>query len=601
MEDSEQRPGNSAPAGDETSRSCMGAMRHYVHGQISALRQDLKDRSEGKAGRGLFEDVNNLKASKTQALAKEQEVKFGDTFFGRLASHRYFEGITMTVILLNAVAIGVDADYNARFNRPESLYDGPVYFIVQDLFFAVYFSAELIIRFLGYRRKRKCFSDGWFVFDSFLVLLMDVETFILPFVGSSGMPNLSILRMLRLLRISRMAKLMRTFPELMLIVKGLGAAVRAVTWTFVLIMMVLFVCAIIFTSVYHQGLKSDEEIANKIESLFGDMSKSMFSLIIMGTLLDDVTFCADHIRASGNFYMLAAFVVFIILSSFMMLNMLLGILVEVVANTAEGEKAKEKNITVRKEMLKIVSDLAGDEPGIRRDQFLFLAFDKSVLKHLTELGIKESHFQHFSCILYGDVAADDNDESKLISAEEIVAMLFRLQPSQPLEGGDLATAEKAILEQRKMLRKRLSTLEGLVSMAGGDIAPSPSPSRPTSVIMANSPPVPPVQELDTLVLEGPPALERKPSEKKIFRKANSKESVTTSGGDNWSSWDGRGKITMELLGMLNRTDTSTLVDEIRRRHGFDDLETTGVPLEWFDDEMKTEMDSPNPAVSSEYS
>jgi len=237
-------------------------------------------------------------------------------------------------------------------------------------------------------------------------------------------------------------------------------------------------------------------------------------------------------------------------------------------------------------MLKIINDLAGDESGIDRLRFLSLASDATVLKHLTELGIKESHFKHFACLLYGDEAADDYDDSKLISAEVIVALLFRLQPSSPLEGGDLATAEKAILDQRKSLRKRLSTIEGFVSMAGGDISTTPSPSRPTSVIMAKSPPV---QELDTLVLGGAAALERNPSEKKIFRKPT-KESVTTSGGDNWSCWGGRGKITMELLAMLNRTDTRYLVDEIRRRHGFDDLETTGVPLEWFDDDMKTEMD-----------
>ena len=58
--------------------------------------------------------------------------------------------------------------------------------------------------------------------------------------------------------------------------------------------------------------------------------------------------------------------VFIVISSFTMLNMLLGILVEVVANTAEGglganimyarssqpgagEKHKEKNVTVRQD------------------------------------------------------------------------------------------------------------------------------------------------------------------------------------------------------------------------------------------------------------
>mmetsp|Transcript_93573 Transcript_93573/g.166479 ORF Transcript_93573/g.166479 Transcript_93573/m.166479 type:complete len:584 (+) Transcript_93573:159-1910(+) len=558
----------------------LAGCRNLVQRQIRNVQQDLKDRSEGKAGRGLFDDVNKLKESKTKVFEQEERAKWGDTFFGRLAENKYFEATTMGVILLNAVSIGIDADYNARFVRPVSLYEGPAYFIVTELFFAVYFTAELIIRFLGFRRKTTCFTDSWTVFDTFLVAMMDIETFVLPFLNSSGLGGLSVLRLLRLLRVSRMAKLMRTFPELMLIVKGMGAAIRAVSWTFVLIMMALFVFAIIFTSVYHKGHKSEAESAGQIEELFGGMSESMFSLIIMGTLLDDATYCSDIIRASGNFYMLFAFIMFIILSGFMMQNMLLGILVAVVANTAEGEKTKEKNIIVRTAMLDIVRGLSGDDYGITREQFMSLALNQTWLNYLEELDIKERHMKSFAVLLYGDEAADDTQATTQMSADDIIATLFRLQPGTPLESGDLATAETAILNQRKRLRTRLDKLGSLVNMAGGD-ASTPCPSRPGTG-MGISPPLGP---MELLTLEGPE------DKQKLLRKGNTKESdLSTSGGQNWGSFGG-GKITMEILARLNRTDTGALIDEIRRRHGFDDLETTGVPLEWFDEEMKNEMDT----------
>ncbi|CAE7721128.1 Cacna1g [Symbiodinium microadriaticum] len=295
------------------------------------------------AGR-MFGDIHNLKeevakggkpevGTNTVALQK----KFSDNFFGKIAKNKYFEGITISVIFLNALAIGVDADFSARNEVPANLYEGDVFFIVLEVFFASYFTFEILIRFLAYRQKCHCLRDGWFVFDLLLVLMMVWETWIMPFVGlDSGLGQLSILRLLRLLRITRMAKLMRAFPQLMMIIKGISAAARAVGWTAILLVIISFTWSILFTNEYHQGHITDDEMKEwadddprKIHEYFGGMDKSMLTLLIMGTILDDVTECADIIHAQNNIWMLAAFIFYILLNSFMMLNMLVGILVEV--------------------------------------------------------------------------------------------------------------------------------------------------------------------------------------------------------------------------------------------------------------------------------
>ncbi|CAJ1335422.1 unnamed protein product [Effrenium voratum] len=88
------------------------------------------------------------------------------------------------------------------------------------------------------------------------------ETWIMPFIGGlQGLGQLSILRLLRLLRITRMAKLMRAFPQLLMILKGITAAARAVGWTAVLLVIISFTWSILFTNEYHQGHLSDEELA----------------------------------------------------------------------------------------------------------------------------------------------------------------------------------------------------------------------------------------------------------------------------------------------------------------------------------------------------
>eukprot|EP00419_Tripos_fusus_P050768 CAMPEP_0172840548 /NCGR_PEP_ID=MMETSP1075-20121228/29406_1 /TAXON_ID=2916 /ORGANISM="Ceratium fusus, Strain PA161109" /LENGTH=63 /DNA_ID=CAMNT_0013684405 /DNA_START=154 /DNA_END=342 /DNA_ORIENTATION=+ len=52
--------------------------------------------------------------------------------------------------------------------------------------------------------------------------------------GAVGLGNASILRMARLLRLTRlfrMARLLRAMPELLILVKGMAAAMRSVVFT----------------------------------------------------------------------------------------------------------------------------------------------------------------------------------------------------------------------------------------------------------------------------------------------------------------------------------------------------------------------------------
>lgn len=501
-------------------------------------------------------EVLDLKHSATSRYFRQDAKKYADNVFGRLAGHRYFEGTTMVVILLNALCIGIEADYSARFYKPAKLYEGPAFFIVTEVFFGVFFTTELIIRFFAFKQKRKCFVDAWFIFDFLLVVMMDVETFVLPLIESTGSPlaMLSTLRLLRLLRVSRMAKLMKTFPELMLIVKGLAAAVRAVSWTLVVLVMILTVWSIVFTSIYHQGFATDEEVATRIESLFGNLSKSAFSLIIMGTLLDEVTYCCNMIRQSGELVMLAVFIVFIVISSFMMLNMLLGILVEVVANTAEGEKNKEKNTIVRQAMAAVLNDLGVEGTGISQQKFLSMSNNPKLLKDLQELGIKPKHFQLISKILFDDKDARSKDK-------EIVGELFRLQPGTPLNFSDLARTEKKLMEQRKEIKKRISRIEHLLAAAMGKTVASTS-----------------------LISNGSPSNASKESNiaaQKQWAKNVSQVSEVTDPGRY-----GQGKVSRDTLERLQRIDSKDIIDEIRRRLGLEDLEVNGVPLDWFDDDLK---------------
>jgi len=439
--------------------------------RIAPIDPDSDSRPKETA---LFREIVALRHRSPSSDALDEIGKYQDDTVGRIARSKVFEWSTIFVIVLNALAIGWDVDYTARFGKDDNLFKGPVHFAVIECFFCAYFTVEISIRFFAYRVKVRCLRDAWFVFDSLLVLMMIIETLILPFTAGGGpLGGLNILRLLRLLRITRMAKLMKAFPQLMMIVKGIAAATRAVAWTGILLVIVTYTWAILFTNEYHQGYATDAEtkvwadtdgLADPAQygmNLFGSMGKSMFSLLVMGTILDDVTSCTNAIRRTGNLPMLAAFIVYILLSSFTMMNMLVGILVEVVASTAEGESNRIAEAGVRDAIGTIFQQMDRDQSGaISKEEFAKMKTDTQVVKALQELGVKGRHFDMYVHLLF---QPGEDGTTPPLSYKNLIDCIVRLRPGTAVNALDFASFKQSVMQSHALLRERIVRLEGLCS------------------------------------------------------------------------------------------------------------------------------------------
>merc|ERR1712007_345171 len=109
-------------------------------------------------------------------------------------------------------------------------------------------------------------------------------------------------------------------PELMIMVKGMVAGTRSVCTTLVLLVGVIYVFALIF-----RQLTAGEEIGNQY---FSSVPKAMLSLFLRGVIPDMSAFIEDV----GSNHLAFGFLIvaFVLLATLMVLNMLIGVLVEVV-------------------------------------------------------------------------------------------------------------------------------------------------------------------------------------------------------------------------------------------------------------------------------
>jgi len=199
------------------------------------------------------------------------------------------------------------------------------------------------------------------VFDSLLLIGMVFETWAITIfllsMGqgesgnyASGMGNFSMLRMFRLvklLRMARMARLLRMIPELVVIVKSIGVAFRSVSFFLMLLVIVLYVFAVFF-----RQITKDSTIGKEY---FKSVLWSMNQLLLDGVLPIYAPLVRELVDSNALYWPVV--MIFILLASVTIMNMLVGVLVEVVRSVAEREREAMTVLHVTSELRAVMCEL----------------------------------------------------------------------------------------------------------------------------------------------------------------------------------------------------------------------------------------------------
>lgn len=285
----------------------------------------------------------------------------------KLARSDLFERITLGVICINAIYIGVDADNNTAATLIHSTWP----YQLCDNLFCLFFSFELAVRFAAFQKKRNCLRDVWFVFDSVLVAMMIFETWLLSIIllivgGDGGSLPTGPLRLLRLLRLSRLVRILRSLPELLTLVNGMRAASRAVTSALMLIIGLNYVFAIIINMFLKEVTDSEN-----IEAKFKTLGLSMWSLALHGTFLDGLADIMEEIRALETighdwflgWSMIGIFFLYVLLTNITVMNMLIGIVCEVVSEVKQKDERHSAVDYLKRNLRELLIELDVDQNG----------------------------------------------------------------------------------------------------------------------------------------------------------------------------------------------------------------------------------------------
>lgn len=245
-----------------------------------------------------------------------------------ILEHRHFTFFITGLILLNAALLGLETDDSLR----EAYGDG--FHLVDHLILSI-FIAELSAKLIVYRKS--FFSSGWNWFDLIIVTIC--------LIPASG--PLSVLRALRVFRVLR---LLSVVPSLRRVISALLRAIPGMASIMSVLLVIYYVAAVLATHIF--GHSQDAEL----EALFGSIGKSMFTLFQVMTLegwRQDVAQPAMALYPWSWIF----FVVFIIITSFAVLNLFIGVIVDAMNIIHEEEGQQKGEVSLQTDIKLLRADI----------------------------------------------------------------------------------------------------------------------------------------------------------------------------------------------------------------------------------------------------
>lgn len=231
-----------------------------------------------------------------------------------------FQNAILIVIAINSIIMGLQTS-KTIVNAAGGILD------ILDYICLGIFIIELVLKLIAYGGK--FFTDGWNWFDVIVIACSLV----------SGLAFLKVLRVFRVFRVFRSLKalkglkamrLVSRLDKLRLIIGAIGKSVPGISWTAVLLLLIYYIFGLIGVTLFGEAFPD----------WFGTLGKSIYTLFQVMTLESwSMGISRPVMEVFG--WAWVYFVPFVLISSFVVMNVVVGIVVNSISEVQE-QLAKER-------------------------------------------------------------------------------------------------------------------------------------------------------------------------------------------------------------------------------------------------------------------
>lgn len=180
-----------------------------------------------------------------------------------------------------------------------------------DKWCIVVFTVEIALKLVAYRWRFWC--SAWNLFDFFVVAV-------------SLVPDMGMFSLVRLFRVLRVFRLISGVRHLRIILSAILKSIPGVSWAGLLLLLVYYVYGIIGTNLF----------GTAFPDWFGTLGKSVYSLFQVMTLESWSMGIARPVMAAFP-YAWVFFVTYILISSFIVMNIVVGIVLNSIGDCFKSE------------------------------------------------------------------------------------------------------------------------------------------------------------------------------------------------------------------------------------------------------------------------
>lgn len=219
----------------------------------------------------------------------------------KIVFHQKFDIASGLLIMCNAIAFSFKLQYDGfdcrhavrpEYDRAAETWPGSeTAFKILEYIFTVLFVGELVLRFYAFGLRRSV-RQGWMWFDSIIIGFGLFDT-----LGGGALGiNTSSLRLFRLVRLVRVFKILQSmalFDSLFLLIKALQASVKAMTFSFLILLVIqvvsgMFLCQMLQPFILDES--QDPKVRDDVFNFFGTFTRSMLTMFEI-TMANWVTSC----------------------------------------------------------------------------------------------------------------------------------------------------------------------------------------------------------------------------------------------------------------------------------------------------------------------
>eukprot|EP00927_Polykrikos_kofoidii_P020934 TRINITY_DN19993_c0_g1_i1.p1 TRINITY_DN19993_c0_g1~~TRINITY_DN19993_c0_g1_i1.p1 ORF type:complete len:641 (+),score=93.89 TRINITY_DN19993_c0_g1_i1:85-2007(+) len=252
----------------------------------------------------------------------------------------WFDHAVCILIGLNAVAAGLSTDYRARNIEAEPSVYIRVLGALELAFFGFFF-CEVALRILAHGREF-LFSGNWRwnMLDVCIIVIetLDLAVFKHNVQNVLNFSTFRVFRVLRFFRVLRILRIMNLMRELRTLMHSIVNSLKALFWTSVLLLLLIYTIAIYFTELVTEARVSHRSSHAGLKQYYGTLPVTMrsFYQAITGGL--DWQVMIDPLEAGVSQYMSIFICLYIAFATLAMLNVVTGVFVESVLQSAKETK-----------------------------------------------------------------------------------------------------------------------------------------------------------------------------------------------------------------------------------------------------------------------